>query len=399
MMKSSLQTQQQHSSRHCEPRVFCGARQSSPSFCTAFTKKLCCHVTGWIASSPYGLLAKTITIILFCLISPISFAQDKVLNVYVWSGEIPDSLIKQFEKETGIKVNFSTYQNNEIMYAKLRSGSGASYDIVMPSSYFIDRMRKADMLADLDKSKIPNWKNINPEFLNPAYDPKSEFSIPFAWGVTGIFVNKKYYDPSSVQTWNTLWEPRFSNQLLMLDDTREIFSMALISLGYSSNDRDPEHIQQAFTQLKKLMKNVKVFSSETVVSIIVDEDANVGMAWNGDAYRASLENKDVHFVFPKDGFIIWVDNLAIPKTAPHKDAAHAFINFMLRPESGKITAIKMNFPIANLAAQKLLPPEIRDNPVIYPPREVLKRGQFPRDLGEKTLDLYEKFWEKLKMSG
>lgn len=344
------------------------------------------------------MFAKTVIAALILIFTPCAFAQQKIVNVYSWAGEVSDTLVKQFESETGIKVNFSTYQSNEVMFAKLRAGSGASYDVIMPSSYFVERMRNADMLEPLDKSKLPNWKNISPEFLNPAYDSESKYSVPFIWGVTGIFVNKKYYDPKTIRNWPDLWQPRFDNQLLLLDDTREIFSMALISLGYSSNDRDPKHIQQAFRALKKLMKNVKVFSTETVISILIDEDVNAGMCWNGDAYKASRENKDVTFIFPDDGFVMWVDNFAIPKNAPHLDEAHAFINFMLSAESGKETAMKMNYPVTNQAAQKILPAEIRDNKIIYPPKEILKRGQFPRDLGEGTLDLYEKFWEELKMS-
>ncbi len=354
-------------------------------------------IQSWIASSKKTLLAMTSA---WLLMLPIAAqAQQKIVNVYAWTGEVSEKLVKQFEKETGIKVNFSTYQSNEIMFAKLRAGSSSSYDVVMPSSYFVDRMRKLNMLSELDKSKLPNWKNLNPEFLNPAYDSESKYSAPFIWGVTGIFVNNKYYKPDSIHVWNDLWNPRFDNQLLMLDDTREIFSMALIALGYSSNDTNPEHIKLAFQALQRLMKNVKVFSSETVISILVDEDAKVGMCWNGDAYKASRENKDVKFIFPDDGFVMWVDNFAIPASAPHKDEAHAFINFMLSAEAGRDTAILMSYPVANLAGQKLLPPEIRNNPIIYPPKEILKRGQFPRDLGEQTLDFYEKFWEELKMGG
>ncbi len=337
--------------------------------------------------------------VLFMLLPMGVYAEQKIVNVYAWTGEISDTLVKQFEKETGIKVNFSTYQSNEIMFAKIRASSSASYDVIMPSSYFVDRMRKLNMLAELDMSKLPNWKNLNPEFLHPLYDPESKYSAPFIWGVTGIFVNSRYVDMKKIHRWDDLWNPRYANQLLMLDDTRELFSMALITLGYSSNDTNPEHIKQAFEKLKLLMKNVKVFSSETVISIIVDEDAMLGMSWNGDAYKASRENKTIQFIYPDDGFAIWVDNFAIPKGARHIDEAHAFINFMLRAESGKETAMLMNYPIANLAGQKLLPPEIRQNTVIYPPKSVLKRGQFQQDLGEETMNLYEKYWEELKMSG
>lgn len=336
--------------------------------------------------------------LILCLLPLTIFAQDKIVNVYAWSGEVSDDLIKQFEKETGIKVNFSTYQSNEVMFAKLRTSAGASYDVVLPSSYFIDRMRKLNMLAELDTAKIPNLKNLDTEFQHTHYDPTGKYSVPFLWGVTGIFVNSKYINPKSIRTWQDLWDPKYDDQLLMLDDTRELFSMALISLGYSPDETNPAHIKQAFDKLTLLMKNVKVFSSETVISILIDEDALLGMAWNGDAYKASRDNKNIQFIFPQDGFLMWIDNFAVPKGAPHKDAAYAFINFMLRPESGRDTALTMNYPITNKAGQKLLPPEIRDNPIIYPPASVMKRAIQQRDLNEATQELYEKYWEALKMS-
>lgn len=328
-----------------------------------------------------------------------AFAQQKVVNVYAWTGEVPPFVVRQFEKETGIKVNFSTYESNEVMYAKLRANQRAGYDVVMPSSYFVDRMRRVNMLETLDKSKLSNWKNLDPTLLNPIYDPQMQYSVPFIWGITGIFVNKQAFAPSTIKKWSDLWDKRFENQLMLLDDSREVFSMALLSLGYPANDKNPEHIKQAFLKLKALMPNVKVFSTETVVSIIIDEDATVGMAWNGDEFKASTENTAINFIFPEDGFVIWVDNFAIPKTAPHKEEAYQFINFILRADVAKAIALYINFPTANLAAQKLLPANIRNNPSIYPPKEILKRGQFQIDLGEETLALYEKYWEELKMSG
>lgn len=339
-----------------------------------------------------------LTFILVLLLPLNAIAEQPIVNVYAWSGEISDKLVKQFEQESGIKVNFSTYQSNEIMFAKLRTTAATSYDVVMPSGYFVDRMQKLGMLAELDKSKLPNLKNLNPTFRHPAFDKELKYSVPFIWGVTGIFVNSHYIDPKSIHTWQDLWSPRFENKLLMLDDTRELFSMALISLGYSPNETDPAHLEQAFMKLKSLMKNVKVFSSETVISMMIDEDAKVGMSWNGDAFKASHDNPDIRFIFPNDGFIVFVDGFAIPKAAPHKDAAHAFINFMLSAESGKKTAILMNYPITNLAGQKLLPPDIRNSPIVYPPQSVIKRGIYQLDLNEETLELYEKYWEELKMS-
>lgn len=327
------------------------------------------------------------------------FAADNVINIYAYTGEIPDFVVRQFEKESGIKVNLSTYENNEIMYAKLRANKNAGYDIVMPSSYFVDRMRRQNLLAKIDPSKLSELKNINPIFQRAAYDPGNHFSVPYIWGVTGIFYNKTDENNGKIQGWSDLWDARFYNQLLLLDDSREVFSMALLSLGYPANDKNPEHIKAAFLKLKELMKNVRVFSTETVVAIMIDEDASVGMAWNGDAFKASLENPNVTFVFPKEGFVIWVDNISIPASAPHKEAAYAFINFVLRPDIAKAIALYTHYPTTNLAAQKLLPAEIRNNPVVYPPKEILKRGQFQTDLSDDTLALYEKYWEELKMSG
>jgi len=338
-------------------------------------------------------------LLLFMLSLNQAMAKERIVNVFAWTSEIPEYIVRLFEEETGINVNFSTYENNESMYAKLRASQKSVYDVVMPSSYFVDRMHKQNMLEKLDKSKLPNWKNLNSTFLNPVYDPKSEYSVPYIWGITGIFYNAKYYKTGSIKKWSDLWDKRFDNQLMLLDDMREVFTMALLSLGYSANETNPAHIKEAFERLILLSPNIKVFSTETVVSILIDEDATAGMSWNGDNYRAFFENSDIQFVFPKEGFVIWVDTFAIPKNAPHPNEAYEFINFMMRPDIAKEIALYTRFPIANEAGQKLLPKEIRDNPVIYPSKKVMKQGQFQIDLGEETLSIYEKYWEELKMRG
>lgn len=341
----------------------------------------------------------TFVIRFFFLLFPlVAMAEDKVLNIYAWTGEIPDYVIQQFEQETGIKVNFSEYENNEIMYAKLRASPNAGYDMIIPSSNIADRMARQDMLAPLDKSLLPNWKNINPNFINPVFDPTSKYCAPFIWGVTGIFVNTAYYPPQSIKKWSDLWDPKYQNHLLMIDDIRDNFSITLITLGYSVNDTNPAHLKEAFLKLKRLMSNVKVFSTDMVVSIIIDEDATLGMAWNGDAYKASEENHHIKFIFPEDGFMIWIDSLAIPKNAPHIKEAHQFINFLLRPDIAKAIALYTGYPTANLAGQNLLPANIRDNPTVYPSKEVLRHGQYQLDLSNDTLALIEKYWEELKMS-
>jgi len=341
---------------------------------------------------------RLISILLACFAQTLFAAEKNVVNVYMWSGVVPDAIIQQFEKETGIKVNFSTYDSNELMYAKLKTSKNLGYDVVEPTSYFVDRMRKQDMLEKLDKSRLSNFKNINPAFLNGTYDPKNVYSIPFTYGTTGIFTNTNYISPTAIKSWADLWDKKYLDQVLLLDDMREVFAVGLKTLGYSVNDNDPEHIKQAYLKLKELQPNIKLFSS-SILSILIDEDVHLGMAWNGDLYKAKLENAQLHFTFPKEGFLIWIDSFAIPKNAPHQENAYKFLNFMLRADVARDIALDNKFATPNLAGQKLLPAEIRNNPIMYPSRAVLRRGEFQKDIESETLTLYEKYWERLKMGG
>lgn len=341
----------------------------------------------------------------FCIAAGLFFymhavhAAENIVNVYTWAEEIPHCVIAEFEKETGIKVNYSTFDSNEIMYTKLRATQNPGYDLIEPSSYYIDRMRHLGMLAKLDKTKLSNFKYLDPEFTNQAYDPESQYSVPFIWGVTGIFMNKDYFSEKSISDWGDLQDQKFKSQLMFLDDSREVFSIALKMLGYSINDTNPEHIKQAYLKLKSLMPNVKLFNSDAIVSILIDEDATAGISWNGDLFKANQENSKLQFVYPAKGFEIWVDNFAMLKDAPHADNAYKFLNFLLRPEISKKVSMTINYSTANLAARELMPPEIKNNAALYPSHEVLSRGEFQTDVGDKTFGLFEKYWEQLKIGG
>jgi len=324
-------------------------------------------------------------------------APKEVVNVYTWAEEIPASVIAAFEKETGIKVNAMSFESNEAMYAKLRASKNLAYDIIEPSSYYIDRMRHLGMLEPLDKNKLPEFKHLDSFFLNLPFDPQSQFSVPFIWGVTGIFVNKNYFPADLEKGWSNLLDAKYRNQLMLLDDPREAFSIGLLMLGYSVNDRDPAHIKQAYLKLRELMPNIRLFNTDAVISILIDEDATIGTSWNGDLFKACLENPKLSFVYPKDGFEIWVDSFAILKTAPHKSNAYKFLNFMLRPEIAKVISLNINYSTANLTAKNSMPAHIKNNPTLYPPQEVLRHGEFQTDIGDKTFALYEKYWEQLKM--
>lgn len=320
-----------------------------------------------------------------------------VVNVYVWGGEIPDEVIKKFENTTGINVNYSTYDNNETMYAKIKASQAPVYDVIMPSAYYVERMQKQDLLTKLDKSKIPNYVNIEKTFVDNDYDRGNNFSMPLVWGATGIFYNQKWI-PNTPVSWHALWDNKLKNQLLLLDDPREIFSIGLMKVGYNPNDSDPKHIEQAYQALLELVPNIKLFASENLQSILIDEDALLGIAWNGDVFKTREENPHVYFVYPKEGFVIWVDCLAIPKNAPHLEQAYKFINFMLQPQVAKQIAEKSGYAITNTKGIELLPDRIRKDTIIYPDKETLERGHFQRDVPIETLNLYNKYWEQLKLS-
>lgn len=339
-------------------------------------------------------MKRWVTLFIFLCISAFSQAQEKV-NVYVWGGEIPKDLIQKFERETGIKVRFSTYDSNEILYAKLKAGGQGIYDVILPSAYFVERMRKQGMLEPLDEAFLPNKKNLALTFQNNSYDPDNRYSVPLTWGITGLFYHQQQ---RPLNKWSQLWSTNLRHQLLLLDDAREVFSMGLMSLGYSPNDENPEHIKKAFIHLKNLIPNIKLFASDSIQSIIIDEDATVGMAWNGDIFKAQAENPNIRFSFPQNGFVIWTDCLAIPKHPPHPKAAHIFINFMMRPDVAREIALQEGHAITNLAARKTLPEDIRNSTLLYPSEEVLARGYFQRDVSDAVLQLYGYYWQQLKLS-
>lgn len=332
------------------------------------------------------------------VISSLSLANNNTLNFYSWANYLPNSVIQKFEKETGIHINYTVYDSNETLYAKLRADPNAGYDIIIPSSYFIGRMYKAGLLQNIDKSKIKNFHNLNPSFLNLAYDPHNNFSIPYLWGATGIGVNKKYIDPKSIARWSDFWDAKYKDQLMILDDMREVFSMALLTQGYPINDTNPDHIKNAYLKLVELLPNIRLFNDDAIQNILVDEDVHIAMIYNGDFYQASTENKDLRFIYPQDGFTIWIDNIAIPKSAPHLANAYKFINFILRPDIAEEIATHLGYSTPNLAAIKLMPQELRNNPILNPSAEILKRGQLLTDSGQDEA-LYEKYWELLKIGG
>ena len=334
-----------------------------------------------------------------CLLSGNAFAaEEKLLYLYNWSEYMPETVLEQFQKETGIKVVYSTYDSNEAMYAKLRLlGSNNSYDLAVPSTYYVSKMRREGLLAKIDKSRLENFGNLDEKLINQPFDPDNSYSVPYLWGSTGIAVNTDKVKPGTISKWRDLWKPEFKDRLLLTNDTREVFHMALRVLGYSGNDTDPVHIEAAYHELKKLVPNVRAYNSEAPRMPYLEGETDAGMIWNGEAYMARQENPAIEYIYPDEGVILWLDSLVIPGNARHVENAHKFIDFILRPEVAASISEEIGYASPNLAAVATLDEDVRNNRSVYPTAADLKNSEFQTDVGE-SITVYQKFWERLKTS-
>lgn len=318
-------------------------------------------------------------------------SDDKVLNVFNWSEYLPSRVIKDFEKETGIKVNYGTYSSNEEMFAKLSTGKG-QYDLAISSLYFVDVLIKEGLLEEIGTENIPNIKNIGEEFLGTYADPDDKYSIPYLWGEELIVINTDLVD-KEVTSFKDLLDPVFKNSLVVLDDPRSMIGIGLEVLGYHPNSTNEKEIEEAGEWLKKLKPNIKVFDSDSPKSLLISGEVKGGFVYGAEANLAIRENKSLKKIYPEEPLSLWQDNFVIPKGAANKENALKFIDFILRPEVSK--EIVMVYPYANpnVEALKLLPEDIRKEVEI--PKEEAKRGIHATDVGEATV-IYDRVWSEVK---
>lgn len=324
---------------------------------------------------------------------------SKVVNVYNWTEYISDQVLKDFTAETGIDVIYSTFDSNEAMYAKLKlmNGSG-EYDVAFPGTDFVDKMRKEGMLEPLDHAKLTNFGNLGKTFINAHFDPKNKFSIPYLWGSSGIAVNTKRIAKASLSSWNDLWQPQYQGRVMLMNDIRDVFTMSLLTLGYDGSTKNPEAIKQAYEKLTKLMPNVRTFNSDAPRMPFMEGETYLGLAWNGEVIMAQDQGMpELDFVYPKEGAIMWMDNMVIPKNAKNNDNAHKFIDFILRPKYAAMISEEIGYGSPNEAAKKEMPPELANNPIVYPPADLLKHAMFREDVGDEIMALYQQYWDRLKV--
>ena len=325
-------------------------------------------------------------------------ANAGTVHLYTWTEYVPEGLLDQFQKETGIKVEVSSLESNETMYAKLKlQGKDGGYDVIAPSNYFVSKMSKEGMLAELDHSKLPVIAELNKDWLDKPYDKGNKYSLPQLLGAPGIAFNTNDYKGDQFTSWGDLWKPEFANKVQLLDDAREVFNIALLKLGKNPNTTDPAEIKEAFEELKKLRSNVLSFSSDNPANSFISGEVSVGQLWNGSVRIAKKEKAPIDMVFPKEGPVLWVDTLAIPANSKNKENAHKLINYLLSASVSKQLTLEIGYPTSNVKALEELPKEITQDPAIYPTAEILQKSHWQDDVGD-AIELYEKYYQELKAS-
>ena len=325
--------------------------------------------------------------------------QTITINVYNWGMNIADGtddtmdVIAAFEeKYPHIKVNYSTYDSNEVLYTKLKNG-GISVDVIIPSDYMIARMIEENMLLELDYNNIPNFSYVDETFRNPGYDPENKYSVPYTWGTVGILYNTKYVDPADVTGWELLWNAKYDDKILMFDNSRDAFGIAQYLLGYDVNTTDPEQLQACADKLAQQKPLVQQYVMDQIYSSMINEEAYIAPYYAGDCMLMMEENPDLAFYLPESqGFNLFVDAMCIPTCSQQKEAAELFINFMCDPE---VSAANMNYicygsPI--FEAKKYMDEYLATSTVVYPDPSILERGTsysfLPTDISRLVESLF-----------
>ena len=319
--------------------------------------------------------------------------------LYTWVEYIDPAIKDQFEAECGVKVTETNFDSNETLLATLQAG-GADYDIVVPSDYMVQLMVDEGMLMELDWNVITNIENMEPLNINQYFDPEQQYTVPYFWGTSGFAVDTNVV--TEVETsWSMMFDPEspYCGQISMLDDERETIGAALMYLGYSINDTDPAHLEEAKNLLIEQSNCVKAYDSQTNDDLIISGETVLAHIWTGDAILAGLPDyggrEGIIYVIPQEGCTIWQDNMAIPVNAPNAYTAMVFMNYVHYPEIAAQNAEFVGYGTPNAAAKEFIDPAILEDESIYPPAEVESRLQWIEDVGD-ALELYDRIWTEFK---
>jgi spermidine/putrescine transport system substrate-binding protein len=315
---------------------------------------------------------------------------NKVINVFNCGDYIDEDLISKFEEETGYTVQYSTYDTNEKMYSKLKSGSN-NYDLVFPSDYIIEKMISEDMVEEINFDNIPNYKYIDDKFKSLDFDPDNKYSVPYMWGTIGIIYNPEVVT-EPVTSWDILWDKKYSKDIVMFDSVRETLSIALKKLGFSMNSTDPKELNEAADLLIKQKPIVKAWFVDQVKDCMIEDEASLAAVWSGDANKIISENPKLKYVVPEEGSNKWFDGMVIPKGSTNKEGAEAFINFLTDPDNSKQNVDYIGYYTPNWKTYDMLDDDVKET---YPDDKTLDNCEVYRNLPNDVLKLYNDQWVKI----
>lgn len=327
--------------------------------------------------------------------TPSPKANSDVLYIYTWSGYTDDNLLRRFQKETGVRVVADVFDSNEAMLARVEAGGGGAYSVIYPSDYMVVQMRELGLLTELEPGRISGLNYLRKQFQSPVYDPENRYSVPISWGTTGLIYNPELLKETP-EDWDYLWEHKdfLRRRMTLMNDLREVMGAALRSLGYSLNTTNPKEVRKAYEKLAQLQPYLASFTTDSWRPQMLTGDLKIAMCYSSDANEVIDEYEKLEYVLPKSGSSIWTDTLVIPKSAPNPEAAYLWIDFMLQPEIAASLVKRLSFATPSEKAFNLLPPNIRENPRLFPPESLLAKCEGIAPVG-KFSAVYDQYWTKL----
>ena len=326
------------------------------------------------------------------------------INVYNWGQYISDGsdgyidVNAAFTEATGIQVNYMTFDTNESLYTKLKTG-GSTYDIIIPSDYMAGRLIDEGLVQKIDFSNIPNYQYIDEPYKNTVYDPNNEYSVPYTLGTVGVIYNTRYVDEADIGSWNLLWNSKYAGKILMFDNNRDAFAIAEASLGYSLNTTDEAELRACADLLAHQKPIVQQYVMDQIYDKMIGEEAWIAPYYAGDFLMMQDENEDLAFYFPEESFNFFIDCFMIPSSAEHKAEAEAYINFLLDPEICGENLDYLGYSAPETAAKEYMDESMAGSEIAYPSEEILARSEIFLYLPAETNQKMDALWLEVKTGG
>jgi spermidine/putrescine transport system substrate-binding protein len=326
-----------------------------------------------------------------------ALAEGGKVNFYNWDTYIGEDTLPNFEKESGIEVTYDLFADNDELFAKLRGGN-PGYDLIVPTNDYVERMLIADMLEPLDHSMIPNFANIDPVFMDPAFDPGRAHSAPYMWGTIGVGYRKSAVSRVPDSWTDLLSSDEFAGRIALMSEPTTVLQIAMKAMGKSLNDWSVENIAAAEKMITDQKSRITAFAPDNGQDLLLAGEVDLAMEWNGDILQAMDEDDDIGFVVPKEGGLLWEDCLCIPKGGENIENAHVLINHLLGAEVGAEIADYIYYASPNKAAIALMDPEYTENPAIFPPTSTIEKSEVAVFAGQEMTRLIDEAWTRIKAS-